>query len=171
MLGCNCEGNYMDWNTIFDFILDHIEWLVGLLLAGITTIWHHFKHKKHSVSESRQKYDALRCEIATALTMYACCFNNPIDLATTKNNEMPPEYVEGQKVLRSLGAQIRSLAETLPEKVKDLPISKSEMTDASGYLIGLSNSFITPYGYGSYQGDRDNARHYEKHLREILNLT
>lgn len=100
--------------------------------------------KKHEPSELDKKYEQLRFDVAQALTMYACYYGNPIDLAKQADCKLPSAYEKASTELRRLGATASAIAAMSSPKKKK-PITKSKMMDVSGALIGLSNSMTTPY--------------------------
>lgn len=148
-----------------------IETLLGFLANIFSTLFSHFTSKHGEQSETRRRYEDLRREIAAALTMYARFFHNPIDIAQTEGHQLPQDCAEGSRKLRELASQLRALSETMPEKVKDMPITCNEMYEASKYLIGLSNSFTTPYGMARSAEERNGVREYEAELRKLLNIS
>lgn len=102
--------------------------------------------------------------------MYASCYHNPVDIAKIEDHQLPQIYREGSTTLRRLGAKIEALAETLPVHCKDMPVTPQQLDDASKCLIGLSNSFITPYNCAYSYEDSHNTLELEQQLKEILNL-
>ena len=148
-----------------------IEMLLGFLADIFSTLFSHFTSKHGEQSETRQRYEDLRREIAAALTMNSCYFHNPIDIAQTRDHRLPENYAEGSRQLRELASQLRALTETMPEKVKDMPITKMDMYEASKYLIGLSNSFTTPYGMAQTSEEYRAVREFEAEIRKLLNIS
>ena len=147
-----------------------VDALLGFLTNILGTLFSHLTSKHGEHSEWRQRYDALRQEIAAALTMNACYYCNPVDIARMKNHQLPHDYAEGSKQLRELGAKVRALMETAPKKVKDMPISKQDLYEVSSNLIGLSNSFTTPYNSGVSEWHYNAIQKYESEIRKHLNL-
>lgn len=125
---------------------------------------------KKEPSEHKKCYNEIRKEVAEVLSMYACCFYNPVDLADTCDHKLPPFYEEGSYKIRALASRLKALAETMPCKKTDVPNSIDELKTAAGYLFGISNSFHTPYGRGSSYNDSECIREWENELRRILNL-
>ena len=60
--------------------------------------------KKKEPSEYKKSYEELRREISEALSMYACYFHNPIDLADTPDHKLPPLWQEGSYKIRFLAS-------------------------------------------------------------------
>ena len=117
----------------------------------------------------RKKYEELRIDISEALTMYANLYTNPIDIAKTENHQLPQNYAEASSKLRNLASKLKAFSETMPPKIRKVP-SKQALYDASGCLIGLSNSFTTPYNSNISDAERRNTYKYENDLRRLLQL-
>ena len=147
---------------MLEAFLGFITSLISSILPGLL--------KKKEASEHRKNYDEIRREVAEALSMYACCFYNPVDLADTQDHKLPSFYDEGSVRIRALAAKLKALAETLPTGKNDLPINADDMLDAARYLFGISNSFHTPYGMGSSSTDWQHLRGWEDELRRLLDL-
>lgn len=144
-----------------------LEFLSSLLNALIP----HYASKHGKQSETRKMYEDIRRKIAAALTMNACYYYNPIDIAKTKDHRLPDDYSEGSHKLRELASELRALSETMPEKVRDMPISKKDMYESSRYLIGLSNSFTTPYDMERSAEEYRSVHNYENELRRLLKIS
>lgn len=144
--------------------------MIDIVMNLFSTLFPFFADKLGEQSEWRKRYEDLRLEIAAALTMNACYYSNPVDIARTKDHCLPDDYAEGSKQLRELGAKISALAETMPKKVKDMPVSKQDLMKVSGELIGLSNSFTTPYNMGASEWHYDFVKRRESTIRKLLNL-
>lgn len=129
-----------------------------------------FLFKKKERSEFDKQYEKLRFDVASALTMYACYYHNPVDLAKTESHKLPKEYDDASVELRKLGSTASALAATIPEKGKKLPITKTDLDIISGSLIGLSNSMHTPYNCGTTREERDFVTEREKEIRKILHI-
>ena len=127
-----------------------------------------FLFKKKEPSEYDKQLEKLRFDIAAALTMYARCYHNPVDLAKQADHSLPPEYETASVELRKLGSTARALAATIPVKKKNLPICKSTLLRVSVCLIGLSNSMTTPYNCGLSHVDRKYVNASEAEIRRLL---
>lgn len=124
--------------------------------------------KKREPTEFDKQYEALRFDVAKALTMYACYYHNPVDLAQMPEHKLPQEYVTASDELRKLGSTASALAVTIPEK--KFPITKDDLDNVSGCLIGLSNNMITPYNCGTSYEERAFATDREKEIRKLLHI-
>ncbi len=129
-----------------------------------------FLFKKKEPSEYDKQLEKLRFDIAAALTMYARCYHNPVDLAKQADHSLPPEYETASVELRKLGSTARALAEIIPEEENHLPISTADLLIISGNLIGLSNSMHTPYNCGASNEDRDVVGMREAEIRTLLRI-
>ena len=127
-----------------------------------------FLFKKKEPSEYDKQLEKLRFDIAAALTMYARCYHNPVDLAKQADHSLPPEYETASVELRKLGSTARALAATVSRKEKRLAKRKSELMTVSRHLIRLSNSMCTPYNCGSSYEDRKWVKSCEAEIRELL---
>lgn len=126
--------------------------------------------KKREPSELEEKYAQLRLDVAKALTLYACYYKNPVDLARLPDQKLPPAYENARTELRKLASEASALAVILESDCKSPPFTKEEMTEVSNNLIGLSNSMNTPYNCGVSREDLDDAREYEARIRALLNI-
>lgn len=129
-----------------------------------------FLFKKKEPSEFVKHYEKLRFDIATALTMYARYYYNPVDLAQMPEHKLPQAYVTASDELRKLGSTASALAVTFPKKETKLPITKADLDNISGCLIGLSNSMNTPYNCVATRKERDYVAEREKEIRKILHI-
>ena len=144
--------------------------MIDIVVNLFSTLFPFFAEKHGKQSEWRKHYEELRMEIATALTMNTCYYSNPVDIAHVKDHRLPDDYAEGSKQLRELGSKIRALAEVMPKKVKDMPVTKQDLYEASSNLIGLSNSFTTPYNTNPSEWHYESVQKYESEIRKHLNL-
>lgn len=126
--------------------------------------------KKSEKSPSRQEYESLRRMAAEALTMNARYYCNPVDIAQY-GNRLPKAYKKGSEALRELGARFRGFAETLPDEVRDLPLSKAQIAEVGSEFIGLSNSFNTPYLCPEDRCSVQAAREMEATIRSLLDIS
>lgn len=90
-----------------------------------------------------QEFRVLRGKTATLLTLYASCFSNPVDIAKTKNQELPSGYREASIELRKLASDWRGFIEVKPKML--LRPTKKMCVIISKNLIGLSNGMNCPY--------------------------
>lgn len=91
-----------------------------------------------------QEYKKQKAKIAAALTLYANCYSNPVDLAKTEDNKLPNYYEVASVELRKLAAELRGLNEII-SWCRILIPRKNELDEVASCLIGLSNSMNTPY--------------------------
>ena len=145
------------------------EKIVSLLLNFLSFITSRCD-KRSTPSDYRKEFDQLRKEISAALTFYADCYSDPVDLAKSPYM-LPQKHKEGSDKLRELASKLRAFAETLPQKTKDIPASAQQIQDAADCLIGLSNSFTTPYNCGVTSEQLRNTRDFVQSVKEKLNLT
>lgn len=125
--------------------------------------------EKKEPSPLRKEYDSLRRMAAEDLTMNACYYCNPVDIAQ-HGDKLPEAYERGSTQLRELGARFKGFAETLPDEVRDLPLSKAQIAEVGSNFIGLSNSFNTPYRCPEDRYSVQSAREMEKTIRSLLDI-
>ena len=140
-----CE-EYME--KILILLKEAIVPIATCVLSGIISYIVSVRTANKWVPAYRKKYEELRIEVAESLTMYANLYTNPIDIAKTK---------------------LKAFSETMPPRIRKVP-SKEAIDDASSCLIGLSNSFTTPYNSNISDAERRNTYKYENDLRQILQL-
>ena len=126
--------------------------------------------KTREPTEYDKQYEKLRVDVAYALTMYAPYFHYPVDIAKQPGGKLPPEYEKASVELRKLGSTASALAATMPAKRKKQIEKKKKLEDASGCLIGLSNSMNTPYNCAFTSEDRRNVQGIELEIRKNLQL-
>lgn len=124
---------------------------------------------KSEKEKYKDQFQTMRMEIAEALAMYACCYNNPVDIAKT-NGQLPPLYREGTKRIRELASKMKAYGEVLPDKKMGINVTQTQIMDVAGCLFGISNSFITPYNCGISNDDLYAVREYVLSIRTILKL-
>ena len=146
-----------------------MEAIIGFFSNILSTILP-FLFKKREPTEFDKQYEALRFDVAKALTMYACYYHNPVDLAQMPEHKLPQEYVTASDELRKLGSSASALAVTIPEKEKKPPITKADLDNVSGCLIGLSNSMTTPYNCGVSAHALDFVAEREAAIRKLLHI-
>ncbi len=114
-----------------------------------------------------QNYKKLRGKVSKSLTMYACYYHNPVDIAN-HDNKLPDDYKTASEELRMLASELRAFIETLSWCKLGIP-SKGELYDASAHLIGLSNSMMVPYNTHLDMGI-DNSRENENEVKRLLRI-
>lgn len=142
--------------------------LITAIIALLSSILPTTLNMRRDVIEFNNKYNQMRSDIAAALTMYACYYHNPLDLAKQPDHKLPPSYETASVQLRTLGATASALAAIIPEKSKKIQTNKSDLREISGYLIGLSNSMHTPYDCGASIEDLRAVREWETEIKRLL---
>lgn len=130
-----------------------------------------------SESSYAVKYEEYRFDVARLLTQYGRFFFNPVEMGAIRASGLYDEYLSASEEAKDLGAKLAAFSETLPEKVKDIPINRYQIHRASRCLYGLSNAFQLPHNcnesvnYEKYvEIHTEQARNYEAELRNLLNL-
>lgn len=144
------------WATIINF-------LVSILSAIFPKLF-----GKRESSKFEKQYQQFQFDAAAALTMHACCYSNPVDLAKLPDKKLPPDYEVASTELRKLGSTARALAATMDEK--KTTISKSDLENVSHYFIGLSNSMSTPYNCCASEEELRAVKKWEADIRNLLNI-
>lgn len=144
--------------------------LITSIIALITSVLPLALNKRKLKKEFEEKYRQLQSDVASALTMCACYYHNPIDLAQMPEHKLPQEYVIASNELRKLGSTAIALSVTIPEREKKLPITKADLDNVSGCLIGLSNSMTTPYNCGVSAHALEFVAEREAEIRKLLHI-
>ncbi len=144
-----------------------MEAVLNVISSIFTTIFPFF-FKKPELSQFEKNIEQLRFDVSTALTMYACYFHNPVDLAKQPNQQLPSNYENASNDLRKLASTARALAETYPSKIRKNAISKDALNSVSANLIGLSNSMTTPYNCSISRDDFNHIGERETQIRQLL---
>ncbi|MDD4428985.1 MAG: hypothetical protein PHG64_11425 [Paludibacter sp.] len=116
-----------------------------------------------------QEYKSIKKKVSYALTMLAAFYSNPTDLKELTLDQAAP-YKEASTNMRLVASELRAFIETISWLQIGIP-DKNRIYEASRLLIGLSNSFFTPYGMIGRSGDQAerNDKNVNK-VRELLNL-
>ncbi len=144
--------------------------LVTAIIALLAAVLPSASNLRRNAIDFCNKYNQMKSEVVAALTLYSQFYHNPVDLAETEDHKLPNNYDDASVELRKLGATACALAAIIPEKEKHLPISKADLMNVSGNLIGLSNSMCTPYNSGSSLEDRAAVRAREAEIRKLLRI-
>ena len=148
------------WEAIINFVINILSAILPKLFS------------KRELSEFSKKYEKLRYDTALALTMYARNYHNPVDLAKTRDNTLPQDYINASNELRKIASEAKALAAIMNEKRP--PIKKSDLEDVSSYLIGLSNSMTTPYNCSTLsevmRDEKNAVREWEARIKKLLNI-
>lgn len=109
--------------------------LVFIIGQILTNIW---------LTPLRQ-YKELKKNIVFKLTYYANQYSNTLDLAKCSGiDERVEKYKDGSDELRMLSCSLKGFAETLYWFRIGIP-SPKVLNDVADLIMGLSNSFFTPY--------------------------
>lgn len=114
-----------------------------------------------------QNYKKLRGKVSKSLTMYACYYHNPVDIAD-HDNKLPDDYKTASEELRMLASELRAFIETLSWCKWGIP-SKKDLYEASACLIGLSNSIPLPYNR-YYDRRLNNSMENENEVKRLLRI-
>ena len=144
--------------------------VIGAIITVILTFILNLMSSSKNGNEPKKSYDKLKSDISEALTMYCCCYRNPVDLAKLQDGKLSGIYLEGANRLRELSSKVEALAETMPKKRNNLPVTIDQLRDVHSLLMGLSNSFTTPYNCAASREDLRIVDEWEKNVRDILDI-
>ena len=122
---------------------------------------------KERYFKPREEFKKLRRKVDSTLSMYACYYTNQIDIARSdpKSIEL---YSSASKSMRELAVELMAFADEYSGK-KCCGVLVKDISEAASWLIGLSNSFFTPYDCPEQADNRDNDR-IRKKIRELLQI-
>jgi len=116
-----------------------------------------------------QEYKVIKKKVSYTLTILAAYYANPIDLKELTLDQAKP-YREAATNMRVVASELRAFIERISWLRIGIP-DKNRIYEASRLLIGLSNSFFTPYGMIGRSGDQAVRNEDTVHkVRELLNL-
>lgn len=124
--------------------------------------------EKRSPSETRKEYEDLRSEIANTLVNCSRYYSNPILLSRDTPINIPEEYSNASDKLRDLGVRLTAFCQTMPEDIKDIPITKQQINMVAGDLIGLSNSITS---WPNFDHHAKYVEIKEMEIKKILSLS
>ena len=121
--------------------------LVFIIGQILTNIW---------LTPLRQ-YKELKKEVVYKLPYYANLYSNVIDLADySDSDKFVEEFKLASDELRKLSCSLKGFAETISWFRIGIP-SPKVLNEVADLIMGLSNSFFTPYNTGeSHEQNREN---------------
>ena len=104
-----------------------------------------------------RQYKELKKEVVYKLSYYANLYSNVIDLADySDSDKFVEEFKLASDELRKLSCSLKGFAETISWFRIGIPSSKV-LNEVADLIMGLSNSFFTPYNTGeSHEQNREN---------------
>lgn len=157
------ESGGLNGVTIAEMIISSVLATLGGVATVFVVDW-----IKTRYFEPVTEFELLRRKIDSALRMYACDYTNQIDLATA-TKERVEKYRASSRALRTLAVDTQVFAD-LRKRKKYKGIENDRVADAAYELMGLSNSFFTPYNNSDMNENHDNCKTAE-HIRELLGLS
>lgn len=112
-------------------------------------------------------FKKLRRKVNSTLSMFACYYTNQIDIAHSSPKELEL-YSSASKTMREMAVELMAFADDRNNK-KCCGVSAVDISEAASLLMGLSNSFFTPYDCPEMIENRDNAQTREK-IRALLKI-
>lgn len=83
---------------------------------------------------------------------------------------MPSAHQVASEELRRLASTANAIAAMLSPRDEKQLITKSELSDVAGYLLGLARSMATPYNCEMEREDLDDVREWESKIKAILKI-
>ena len=119
--------------------------LAGAFIATIRSIISVllFEIIKDYALEPRKEFKKLRRKVNSSLKRYACYYMNEIDCAHS-DTEKIMVYKDAANSIRNLSVDLAAFADDM-RRESCCGVSRAEISDAASSLMGLSNSFFTPY--------------------------
>ena len=115
----------------------------------------------------RDEFRKLRKKVNSTLSMFACYYTNQIDLARASAKEVEI-YNSASKTMRELSVELMAFADDVASK-KCCGVPVADISDAAALLMGLSNSFFTPYDCPEMADNEENNKTRKK-IRELLKI-
>lgn len=111
-------------------------------LGSVVAVYASERVKERYITPLKE-FKQLRSTVSMMLDLYACNYTNQIDCAN-ENDPRLEEYKNAAFSLRELAVKLGTFAINAPQK-QYYGITVQRMMKAKHCLIGLSNSFFTPY--------------------------
>jgi len=115
----------------------------------------------------RNEFKKLRKKVNSTLSMFACYYTNQIDIARSDAKEIE-RYSSASKSMREIAVELMAFADDVQGR-KCCGIPVSDISGAASLLMGLSNSFFTPYNCPEMAENRDNDKARQK-IRDLLRI-
>ena len=115
----------------------------------------------------RNEFKKLRRKVNSTLSMFACYYTNQIDCARASAKEIEL-YSSASKTMRELSVELMAFADDVSGK-KCCGVPVADISEAADLLMGLSNSFFTPYNCPEMAENRANHE-MRKKIRELLRI-
>lgn len=126
--------------------------------------------KRHDASKWKVEYENFRFSVSQALYIHAQCYHNPVNLAEQPEGNLPSAHQVASEELRRLASTASAIAAMLSPRDEKQLITKSELSDVAGYLLGLARSMATPYNCEMEREDLDDVREWESKIKAILKI-
>lgn len=122
---------------------------------------------KERYFKPREEFRRLRRKVNSTLSMYACYYTNQIDIARADPKAVEA-YGSASKSMREMAVELMAFADERTGKYCDgIPVK--DISKAASLLIGLSNSFFTPYNCPEMADIKENDK-LRKEIRELLQI-
>lgn len=135
-------------------------------LGSVVAVYASERVKERYITPLKE-FKQLRSTVSMMLDLYACNYTNQIDYAN-KDDPRLDEYKDTAFSLRELAMKLGAFAMNAPEK-QYYGITVQKIMEAKDCLIGLSNSFFTPYGRPDANTNQRNRETSAK-IKELLGI-
>mgnify|MGYP004469416767 FL=1 len=115
----------------------------------------------------RREFKQLRKKVNILLDSHSRFFTNQID-CKERDNPMVARYSSAAESLREMAMELRTFTIDAREK-QYYGVTITRIQEASKLLIGLSNSFFTPYGCPDNNTNQEN-REASAAIKELLGI-
>lgn len=126
-----------------------------------------FEFIKDGFFSKRSEFKRLRRKVSSTLYMYAPYYSNPIDRESSKA-KVVERYDNASDSVRELAVELMAFANEIKIKIS-CPVPVSDILNAASLLIGLSNSFFTPYHFPERSESKEN-REMCKEIKRLLKI-
>lgn len=95
------------------------------------------------INTSGSEFKRIQKEVDASLMLYACYYMNPIDIAHSGKDEIEL-YDRAANSMRTLSVKLTTLSNSIQGR-SCCGVPQANIAKAASSLMGLSNSFFTPY--------------------------
>lgn len=114
-----------------------------------------------------EEFEKLRRKINSTLSLYACYYTNQIDIANS-DKKLVEQYSSAADTVRMIAVELRAFVDDEKRK-KYKKIGVVEISTAASNLMGLSNSFFTPYNCPGMTENMENRKTADE-IRKLLGM-
>lgn len=112
------------------------------LVCNVISVLHPMITQKH-INTSRNEFKRIKKEVDASLILYSRYYMNPIDIAHSGKDEIEL-YDRAANSMRTLSVKLTTLSNSIQGR-SCCGVPQANIAKAASSLMGLSNSFFTPY--------------------------